>query len=85
MFKICNSYCRTCRKRGPMLHACLECVFFGCHKHIRDHNKNSKHALSMDLSYGQIYCGSCSDYTYDTDIDEITMENKMNSRIFKKR
>lgn len=84
-FQICNSYCRTCKKRGPFLHACLECVFLGCHKHIREHMKNQKHVISMDLSYGQIHCNSCYDYVYDAEIEEITMENKMQSGKFKKR
>ncbi|KAJ8912191.1 hypothetical protein NQ315_003795 [Exocentrus adspersus] len=83
--KICNSYCRTCKKRGPFLHACLECVFLGCHKHIREHMKNQKHTISMDLTYGQIHCNSCYDYVYDAEIDEITMDNKMKCGKFKKR
>ncbi|CAH1154568.1 unnamed protein product [Phaedon cochleariae] len=83
--KICNAYCRTCRKRGPFLHACLECVHFGCHKHIREHMKYQKHTISLDLVYGQIHCSCCDDYVYDAEIDEITMENKMRSVTFKKR
>ncbi|KAJ8927281.1 hypothetical protein NQ314_020284 [Rhamnusium bicolor] len=83
--KICNSYCRTCKKRGPFLHACLECVYFGCHQHIKEHMKNQKHIISMDLTYGQVHCCSCNDYIYDAEIDEITMKNKMQSGKFKKR
>ncbi|KAJ8982851.1 hypothetical protein NQ317_002258, partial [Molorchus minor] len=83
--KVCNAYCRICKKRGPFLHACLECVYFGCHKHIREHTKNEHHVISVDLIYGQVHCSSCGDYVYDAAIDEITMENKMNSGKFKKR
>lgn len=68
-----------------MLHACLDCVYFGCHKHIRDHMKSLKHNFCLDLTYGQIHCDSCGDYIYDTEIDKITMENKMQARHFKKR
>lgn len=85
MFQICNAYCRTCKNRGPFLHACLECVYFGCHKHIRDHAKNQKHTFSTELTYGQIYCAFCTDYVYDAEIDEITTDNKMQSKKFKKR
>lgn len=83
--KICNAYCRTCRKRGPLLHVCLECVYFGCHKHIRDHTKHQNHLMSMELCYGQIHCSSCNDYVYDAQVDEITMQNKMQSKLFRKR
>ncbi|XP_050502753.1 ubiquitin carboxyl-terminal hydrolase nonstop isoform X1 [Diabrotica virgifera virgifera] len=83
--KICNSYCRTCKKRGPFLHACLECVYFGCHKHIRDHMIYQKHAISMDLSYGQLHCSFCNDYIYDSEIEELTSDNAMNAKVFRKR
>ncbi|CAH0564207.1 unnamed protein product [Brassicogethes aeneus] len=83
--KICNAYCRTCKKRGPFLHACLECVYFGCHKHIREHTKYHKHIISMDLTYGQIHCASCNDYVYDAELDSITLHNKMQAGNFKKR
>ncbi|XP_068914440.1 ubiquitin carboxyl-terminal hydrolase nonstop [Tenebrio molitor] len=83
--KLGNSRCRVCKKRGPYLHACLECVFFGCHKHIREHAKNQKHSMSMDLTYGQTHCNQCHDYIYDSEIDAIAMDNKMKSKTFKKR
>ncbi|CAG9863922.1 unnamed protein product [Phyllotreta striolata] len=83
--KIGNTYCRTCWRRGPILHACLECVYFGCHKHIREHAKHQKHTFSMELYYGQIHCVSCNDYIYDAEIDDLTMDNKMKSAVFKKR
>ncbi|XP_074040933.1 ubiquitin carboxyl-terminal hydrolase nonstop [Leptinotarsa decemlineata] len=83
--KICNAYCRTCKKRGPFLHACLECVHFGCHRHIREHMKFHQHLFSVELLYGQIHCSSCDDYIYDAEIDEITNYNKMHSIKFRKR
>ncbi|KAK9890151.1 hypothetical protein WA026_008957 [Henosepilachna vigintioctopunctata] len=83
--RICNSYCRVCKKRGPYLHACLECVFFGCMKHIREHAKTHKHTLTMDLIYGQIHCNLCGDYIYDSDMENIMKENKMQSGTFRKR
>lgn len=39
----------------------------------------------MEITYGQLHCASCNDYIYDTEIDEITMENKMQSITFRKR
>ncbi|XP_008197282.1 ubiquitin carboxyl-terminal hydrolase 22 isoform X3 [Tribolium castaneum] len=83
--KLCNSRCRVCKKRGPFLHACLECVFFGCHKHIREHAKSQKHSMSMDLTYGQMHCNQCHDYIYDSEIDAIANDNKMKSKTCKKR
>ncbi|XP_019867047.1 ubiquitin carboxyl-terminal hydrolase nonstop [Aethina tumida] len=83
--RVMNSYCRTCKNRGPFLHACLECVFFGCHKHIREHMRLDKHTISVDLTYGQVHCFSCNDYVYDAEIDSITMDNKMQAGKFKKR
>lgn len=83
--RICNAYCRVCKKRGPYLHACLECVFFGCQKHIREHARNQKHTLTMDLIYGQIHCNSCGDYVYDSDMETLMRENKMQSGTFRKR
>ncbi|VEN36958.1 unnamed protein product [Callosobruchus maculatus] len=83
--KIFNAFCRTCKNRGPFLHACLDCVYFGCHKHIREHTKTQKHNFSLELTYGQLHCSSCGDYVYDAEIDEMTMENKMNASKFKKR
>ncbi|KAL3289741.1 hypothetical protein HHI36_023138 [Cryptolaemus montrouzieri] len=83
--KICNAYCRICKKRGPYLHSCLECVFFGCMKHIREHAKNNKHILTMDLIYGQIHCNSCGDYIYDGEMEAIIRENKMMSGTFRRR
>ncbi|KAG5876771.1 hypothetical protein JTB14_017342 [Gonioctena quinquepunctata] len=83
--KICNASCRTCKKKGPFLHACLECVYFGCHRHIREHMKFQKHIISVELIYGQIHCSSCNDYIYDAEIDDIAAETKMQSIRFKKR
>ncbi|CAH1957542.1 unnamed protein product [Acanthoscelides obtectus] len=82
---VSNAWCRTCKNRGPFLHACLGCVYFGCHKHIREHTKSQKHNFSLELSYGQLHCTACGDYVYDADIDAITMENKMNAAEFRKR
>lgn len=83
--KICNSYCRTCQGRGPHIHACLECVYFGCQKHIREHTQEEEHSFSIELNYGQIYCTNCEDYIYDSDLDEILMRNRMQSGRFQKR
>lgn len=85
--KICHTYCRTCKKRGPYLHACIsvDCVYFGCHRHIREHTSSQNHTFSMDLNYGQLHCSLCNDYVYDSEIDSILMENKMRAKEMKKR
>lgn len=122
--KLRSAYCHTCRRRGPLMHACLHCVFFGCQRHIREHcrtagtdhaqqrhnnnenrihnnnsaattvNNNSKaavgcvegrHLISMELGYGQIHCASCGDYVYDEEMDGLTMRNKFEAGLCKKR
>lgn len=82
-FQVANAYCHICKRLGPFMHACLHCVFFGCHKHIREHGK--QHNLSVDLNYGQIYCTSCGDYVYDTAIEKVAFENKMEAGVCRKR
>lgn len=83
--RISNYFCKTCKNRGPFLHACFDCVYIGCIIHIRDHSKNKKHCLCMDLTYGQIHCNSCGDYVYDSEIDAMVKENKMQIGLFRKK
>lgn len=65
------------------MHACLQCVFFGCHKHIRDHGK--MHDITIELTYGQIHCAACGDYVYDTDLENIAFDNKISAGVCKRR
>ncbi|XP_017782098.1 PREDICTED: LOW QUALITY PROTEIN: ubiquitin carboxyl-terminal hydrolase nonstop [Nicrophorus vespilloides] len=83
--KLKNAFCHVCQRLGPHLHACLHCVFFGCHKHIREHTADMKHCFSMDLTYGQVHCTKCDDYIYDSKLDEIAMTNKMSAAKCNKR
>ncbi|KAL1502844.1 hypothetical protein ABEB36_007928 [Hypothenemus hampei] len=83
--KICNSFCHTCRNQGPYIHACLECVYFGCHEHIREHTQNQVHNFSLELNYGQLHCTSCNDYIYDTELDNIATKNRMQCKKFHQR
>ncbi|XP_076275810.1 ubiquitin carboxyl-terminal hydrolase nonstop isoform X2 [Rhynchophorus ferrugineus] len=83
--KVINSFCHTCKNRGPYVHACLDCVYFGCHTHIREHNKEEIHNFSLELTYGQLHCTSCGDYVYDSALDKISSKNRMKCGTFKKR
>ncbi|XP_060521223.1 ubiquitin carboxyl-terminal hydrolase nonstop [Cylas formicarius] len=83
--KICNVYCRACKKRGPSMHVCLDCYYFGCRNHMREHTAVEGHLFSMDLSYGQLHCTPCGDYIYDAAFDAIAWKNKMRAGRFKKR
>lgn len=42
--KLRSAFCHTCRRRGPLIHACLHCVFFGCQRHIREHCQRSNNS-----------------------------------------
>jgi hypothetical protein len=42
-------YCSLCKRRGPRLHACLQCIFFGCYSgHIQEHYKVKNHFLGKN-------------------------------------
>ncbi|GJQ81712.1 hypothetical protein Trydic_g9153 [Trypoxylus dichotomus] len=83
--KVENNYCHVCKRIGPLLHACMQCVFFGCHKHIREHTRNLKHNFAIDLGYGQIHCTPCDDYIYDMEVDRVAMNNKLGAGRCRKR
>lgn len=85
MFQIKNSYCYVCKRIGPYLHSCLHCVYFACHKHIREHTRNQKHCFSLELYYGQVHCMQCNDYIYDRDLEKVVTENKILAGKCKKR
>lgn len=59
------------------LHACLHCVFFGCIDHIEEHAASEKHCLSVDLIFGNILCADCSDYVYDSELEEVAKANEL--------
>ena len=42
--------CHVCQARGPRLHACLHCIFFGCYDagHIQAHCQQRKHFLGKN-------------------------------------
>lgn len=78
-----NANCTVCHRIGPFMHACLHCVFFACHKHIRDHGVRHNH--SVELVYGQIRCFKCNDYVYDTEMEKIAVDNKLIASVFRRR
>lgn len=43
------------------------------------------HDITMELTYGQIHCAACGDYVYDTDLENIAFENKINASVCKRR
>ncbi|XP_077490268.1 ubiquitin carboxyl-terminal hydrolase nonstop isoform X1 [Amblyomma americanum] len=70
--------CHTCHARGPRLHACLQCVYFGCYgnRHIHEHARASQHLLAVDISYGVVYCFTCADYVYDRELEAIARKHR---------
>ncbi|XP_059477248.1 ubiquitin carboxyl-terminal hydrolase 22 [Neocloeon triangulifer] len=72
-----SGVCSACKKRGPRLHICLHCIYFGCYGgHIQEHAHRKQHLLAMDMSYGTILCFACRDYVYDAEYEEVAGENQ---------
>ncbi|KAH9365172.1 hypothetical protein HPB48_008955 [Haemaphysalis longicornis] len=65
--------CHTCHIPGPRLHACLQCVYFGCYgnRHIHEHAEANQHLLAADVSYGVVFCFACDDYVYDGELEAV--------------
>lgn len=70
--------CHTCHVTGPRLHACLQCVYFGCYnsRHIHEHARTKKHLFAVDISYGVVYCFTCADYVYDKELEAIACKHR---------
>ncbi|KAK7111323.1 hypothetical protein V1264_010978 [Littorina saxatilis] len=73
-----SCFCHTCRYRGLRVHACLSCVYFGCYneQHIHNHAKTKKHNLSVDLSYGTVYCYACGTFVYDEELENVARKQQ---------
>ena len=73
--------CRTCKRDGPTIHACLSCVYLACHNnsnnnnntthcsHIVEHLRKSQHNFAVELTQGELYCNVCEDYIYSNSFD----------------
>lgn len=82
-------YCNDCLYANDIplsrLHICLTCNHIGCFNlltnnyssHIHDHynQTENRHELSIDLTYGAVYCFSCKDFQYNEKIEEFIKEN----------
>ncbi|EEC05782.1 ubiquitin-specific protease, putative [Ixodes scapularis] len=70
--------CHACHARGPRLHACLQCVYFGCYsnRHIHEHARTNQHVLAVDISYGVVYCFTCADYVYDRELEAMARKHR---------
>lgn len=68
--------CYQCGGSGPLLYACLHCIYFGCKgAHIMDHLKMNKHYIALELSYGMLWCGGCKDFIYDSECQDIARKH----------
>ena len=84
--KASSMKCHQCHTYSNYLHACMQCVYFGCYsgsRHIFDHLQKKNHILAVDLNYGNIYCYSCHSYVYDTEIDAIVKDEADRASQFK--
>ncbi|XP_054718307.1 ubiquitin carboxyl-terminal hydrolase 22-like [Uloborus diversus] len=72
-------YCYECQTLRGRLHACLDCVYFGCYndRHIHQHAETEKHNLAVDINVGKIHCFVCKDYMYDPELEEISRQDKL--------
>lgn len=63
--------CAECRSQSGGLRACLQCVHVGCtrHGHLKKHQAETDHFLSVDLERWRYHCSRCSDYVYDWGLD----------------
>lgn len=43
------------------------------------------HDITMELTYGQIHCAACGDYVYDSELENVAFENKINAGVCRKR
>ncbi|KAF4517421.1 hypothetical protein B566_EDAN005030 [Ephemera danica] len=69
--------CTVCKRRGPRLHVCLQCIFFGCYSgHIQEHAKFKKHNLAVDINHGAVLCFQCHDYVYDMELEAVVSEHQ---------
>ncbi|KNC84947.1 hypothetical protein, variant [Sphaeroforma arctica JP610] len=88
-FKKCSQYfrenksdytptCRTCGDIGGNLHACLTCASYHCRRkeHLKQHYKETKHELAIDVANNAVYCLVCGEYVYDVDIDRVIINEQ---------
>lgn len=70
--------CHVCHATSPRLHACLQCVYFGCYakQHIHEHVHASQHMLAVDISYGVVHCFACNDYVYDRELEAVARKHR---------
>lgn len=57
-------------------HICFTCLYIGCfnlskYSHIHVHSNSKKHYISIDLTYGAIFCSQCNDYQYNATFEEV--------------
>lgn len=69
--------CYECGGSGPILMACLQCIYFGCKgDHFLKHVKSANHFLSLELTHSLLYCHHCKDYVHDAPCREIVKQHQ---------
>jgi len=75
--KASSCICHSCHRSGTRLHSCLSCITFACWgKCMKEHVKSACHKLWVDLEYGHVYCYTCHDYVYDTELMTISEQHQ---------
>ncbi|KAI7883276.1 cysteine proteinase [Lichtheimia hyalospora FSU 10163] len=70
--------CSTCQDPLSRLHVCMHCVYMGCWRknHMRDHMKSKQHNFAMDFAHRTIFCNTCDDYVYDTELNDLIVRQE---------
>ncbi|KAL9249019.1 Ubiquitin C-terminal hydrolase 22-like protein [Drosera capensis] len=69
-------HCSACLSLlSPRLLSCLCCLSCHCHSHAPSHALSTGHVLMVDVVRAELYCCVCRDQVYDTEFDELIVEN----------
>jgi len=75
---VASPCCHTCNGRLLDLHLCMHCVYVGCSKrgHLKSHQQQTNHSLSISVDGRRFHCGECGDYVYDWNLEDTLLEEE---------
>ncbi|KAF3934258.1 hypothetical protein ABW19_dt0200366 [Dactylella cylindrospora] len=79
--------CSTCHDVPASLYLCLECPELNCFDCADQHAKGEEHEFSMNYRVGSIWCHTCRDFIYDSDLERVRCahEKVIAATTFRKR
>ncbi|KAK6536308.1 hypothetical protein TWF281_000548 [Arthrobotrys megalospora] len=63
--------CSTCHDVPASLYLCLECSELNCWDCADQHAKGEEHEFSLNYRNGFLWCHSCRDFIYDSDLERV--------------